>query len=192
VPRPLSSEIHTALLEAAGRLFYERGIGTTGVDAVANTAGVGKPAVYRHFRSKAGLVDATLGKRDGDRRQSLADTLAQAPSPPLVRLQTAVDWQLEWVASSRFRGCGFVRAAAELQAGGAEAAGHAHRHKAWYRDQLEQLAEQAGAPNPPQLAMRLALVVEGATTLAFLGDRTEVIEGAQELAHQLIHTDCSI
>lgn len=190
MPRPPSPEIHAALLAAAGRLFYERGIGTTGVDAVASAAGVGKPAVYRHFRSKAGLIDATLAKRDDDRRRSLVAALAQAPSSPVARLTVAVDWQLEWVASARFRGCGFVRAAAELQAGGAAAAEHAREHKTWYRNQLQRLAEEAGAPDPVQLGMRLALVVEGATTLAFLGDRAEVIEAARQQAGDLIHAAC--
>jgi AcrR family transcriptional regulator len=190
MPRPQSPEIHAALLDAAGQLFYERGIAATGVDAVAAAAGVGKPAVYRHFRSKAGLVDATLAKRDDDRRQSLVDTLARASASPAGRLEAAVDWQLDWVASERFRGCGFVRAAAELEAGGAEAAERAHGHKAWYRDQLQRLAEQAGAPEAAQLAMRLALVAEGATTLAFLGDRAEVIDAARRLAQQLIRTAC--
>ena len=80
MPRPPSSEIHAALLDAAGRLFYERGIGTTGVETVAGQAGVGKPALYRHFASKAGLVDATLAKRDTDRRQSLVTALEHGPS----------------------------------------------------------------------------------------------------------------
>ncbi len=190
VPRPQSPEIHAALLDAAGRLFYERGIAATGVDAVAGVAGVGKPAVYRHFRSKAGLVEATLAKRDDDRRESFVETLARVSASPAERLEAAVDWQLEWVASERFRGCGFVRAAAELEAGGAEAAERAHGHKTWYRDQLQQLAEQAGAPNAAQLAMQLALVVEGATTLAFLGDRTEVIDAARQLAQQLVRVAC--
>lgn len=188
--RPRSPEIHAALLAAAGRLFYERGIGTTGVDAVAEAAGVGKPAVYRHFGSKAGLIDATLAKRDENRRQSLVDTLARASVSPAERLKIAVEWQLEWVASDRFRGCGFVRAAAELEAGGSEAAGRAHGHKTWYRRQLQQLAAQAGAPDPAQLGTRLALVAEGATTLAFLGDQAEIVEAARQQADDLIHAAC--
>lgn len=190
MPRPRSPEIHAALLGAAGRLFYERGIGTTGVDAVAEAAGVGKPAVYRHFRSKAGLIDATLAKRDENRRQSLVDTLARAPASPVERLKIAVEWQFEWVASERFRGCGFVRAAAELEAGGAEAAGRAHGHKTWYRHQLQELAAQAGAPDPAQLGIRLALVAEGATTLAFLGDQAEIVEAARQQVNDLIHAAC--
>jgi AcrR family transcriptional regulator len=190
MPRAPSSQVRAALLEAAGRLFYERGIGTTGVEAVAGAAGVGKPALYRHFTSKAGLVDATLAKRDADRRKTLADALKGAPASPTQRLQAAVEWQLEWVANARFRGCGFVRAAAELEAGGQAAAARAHQHKTWYRSELEQLARAAGAAEPARLAMRLALIAEGATTLAFLGDRELVIREASTTAQDLIAQAC--
>jgi AcrR family transcriptional regulator len=190
MPRAPSPQIRAALLEAAGRLFYERGIGTTGVEAVAGAAGVGKPALYRHFTSKAGLVDATLAKRDADRRQALYDALEQSSGSPAQRLQAAVDWQLEWVGNARFRGCGFVRAAAELEAGGDAAAARAHQHKTWYRSELETLALAAGAPEPARLAMRLALVAEGATTLAFLGDRELVIREARTTARDLIRQAC--
>lgn len=178
------------MLATAGRLFYEHGIGTTGVEAVASAAGVGKPAIYRHFGSKAGLIDEVLAKRDDDRRQSLVEALAQAPSCPIARLKAAVDWQLEWVASAHFCGCSFVRAAAERQAGGTAAAEHAYAHKTWYRHELEQLAREAGASDPAKLGMRLALVIEGATTLAFLGDRTEIIEAGRQQTRELIEAAC--
>jgi AcrR family transcriptional regulator len=157
---------------------------------VAGAAGVGKPALYRHFTSKAGLVDATLAKRDADRRQSLFNVLERASASPAQRLQTAVDWQLEWVADARFRGCGFVRAAAELEAGGQAAAARAHQHKTWYRSELEKLALAAGATDPARLAMRLALIAEGATTLAFLGDRELVIREASTTTRDLIQLAC--
>jgi AcrR family transcriptional regulator len=191
MPRAPSPKVHAALIAAAGRLFYERGIGTTGVEAVAGAAGVGKPALYRHFASKAGLIDATLAKRDADRRQSLFEVLERASGTPAQRLQAAVDWQLEWVADARFRGCGFVRAAAELEAGGPAAATRAHEHKTWYRSELEKLALAAGASDPTRLAMRLALIAEGATTLAFLGDRELVIREARTAARDMIRQACA-
>ena len=83
-----------------------------------------------------------------------------------------------------------MRAAAETQAGGRAAATRAHEHKTWYRAELERLASAAGAADPAQLAMRLALVVEGATTLAFLGDRDLVIAEAREMARELIQQAC--
>ena len=190
MPRTPSQEVHAALLDAAGRLFYERGIGTTGVEAVAGAAGVGKPALYRHFTSKAGLVDATLARRDANRRQSLVHLLERTSASPAERLTAAIDWQLEWVGDARFRGCGFVRAAAELEAGGDAAAARAHEHKTWYRSELEKLALAAGVADPARLAMRLALVAEGATTLAFLGDRELVIREARATARELIRQAC--
>jgi hypothetical protein len=76
------------------------------------------------------------------------------------------------------------------RAGGRAAATRAHEHKSWYRDQLEALATAAGASDPAQLAMRLVLVVEGATTLAFLGDSGLVISEARQLTRQLIQQTC--
>ncbi|MGH2902635.1 MAG: TetR/AcrR family transcriptional regulator [Solirubrobacteraceae bacterium] len=190
MPRGPSHEIHTALLRAAGRLFYERGIGTTGVETVAEAAGTGKAALYRHFDSKVGLIEATLAKRDVDRRRSLAELLEQLPANPVERLEAAVAWQLNWVGDERFRGCGFVRAAAELEAGGQAAANRAYAHKTWYRNELGRLAVEAGAADPARLAVSLALVLEGATTLAFLGDRDLMIERARQLTQRLISQAC--
>ncbi|MFN2616938.1 MAG: TetR family transcriptional regulator, partial [Thermoleophilaceae bacterium] len=66
----------------------------------------------------------------------------------------------------------------------------AHQHKTWYRSELEKLALAAGAADPPRLAMRLALIAEGATTLAFLGDRELVIREASTAARDLIQLAC--
>ena len=48
------------LIEAAAKLFYERGVHATGVDAVVHAAGLTKPTLYSHFRSKDELVAAVL------------------------------------------------------------------------------------------------------------------------------------
>lgn len=48
------------LLDAATRLFAARGVAATGVDAVAQQAGVAKSALYWHFGSKQGLVAAVV------------------------------------------------------------------------------------------------------------------------------------
>ena len=78
----------------------------------------------------------------------------------------------------------------DLEAGGQAAAARAHEHKTWYRSELEKLALAAGAADPGRLAMRLALIAEGATTLAFLGDRELVIREASATARNLIDLAC--
>ena len=74
-------ETRRAILDAAGRLFAERGYVATSFDAIAEAAGVGRATVFDHFASKAELLksayDVTLVGDDEpvalpDRPESLA------------------------------------------------------------------------------------------------------------------------
>jgi AcrR family transcriptional regulator len=46
------------ILQVAERLFFERGYGAVGVDAIGAEAGVTGPAIYSHFRGKADILAA--------------------------------------------------------------------------------------------------------------------------------------
>lgn len=52
-----------AILEAAGRLFLERGFNATSMDAIAEAAPVSKPTLYSHFKDKGDLFGAVIGGR---------------------------------------------------------------------------------------------------------------------------------
>ena len=65
------------LVDTAEALFYARGITATGVDTVVREAGVSKPTLYAHFRSKDELVAAVLEARHA-RRVARARRLARS------------------------------------------------------------------------------------------------------------------
>lgn len=52
-----------AILDAAGRLFLERGYNATSMDAIAEAAPVSKPTLYSHFKDKNDLFAAVIGGR---------------------------------------------------------------------------------------------------------------------------------
>jgi AcrR family transcriptional regulator len=54
------------IVEAAGRLFGERGYDATRLDDIAHAAGVTKPILYRHFGSKRALYLALLERHRDD------------------------------------------------------------------------------------------------------------------------------
>jgi AcrR family transcriptional regulator len=58
--RPQDPNITAAVLEAAIGLLAERGFGALSVAAIAERAGVGKPAIYRRFASKEDVVMAAI------------------------------------------------------------------------------------------------------------------------------------
>jgi AcrR family transcriptional regulator len=54
------SDVQEALIEAATRLFSERGPAAVGVREIAQSAGVNHGLVHRHFGSKTGLLKAVV------------------------------------------------------------------------------------------------------------------------------------
>jgi len=63
--RPRSITSHRKVLEAALSLFAERGIDSTSMDAIAETSGVSKATIYKHWRDKDKLCLEVLGYLHG-------------------------------------------------------------------------------------------------------------------------------
>ncbi|MFI6507474.1 TetR/AcrR family transcriptional regulator [Streptosporangium sp. NPDC050855] len=66
-----------AVLEAAARLFAERGVEAVSMDQVAAAAGVGKGTLFRRFGDKAGLAAALLDARE----RVLQEAILHGPPP---------------------------------------------------------------------------------------------------------------
>jgi AcrR family transcriptional regulator len=64
--RPRSREADQAILQAALRLLTEEGYPRMSIEAVARTANVGKPAIYRRYRDKADLAAAAIADIGGN------------------------------------------------------------------------------------------------------------------------------
>lgn len=59
-PKEASDRARAQILEAATELFSEQGFAATPVSLICQRAGVAKPALYWHFDSKEGLLEAVL------------------------------------------------------------------------------------------------------------------------------------
>ncbi len=65
------------ILDAAARLFAERGVDAVSLDAVAAEAGVGKGTVFRRFGDRSGLAAALLD----DQERTLQQAILSGPPP---------------------------------------------------------------------------------------------------------------
>ena len=59
-PRKLAGEVDARILDAARRLFLERGLAGTSVDEIASLARAGKPTIYARFPNKEALFTAVV------------------------------------------------------------------------------------------------------------------------------------
>ncbi|WP_030543485.1 TetR/AcrR family transcriptional regulator [Streptomyces albus] len=172
-----ADEARERLLDAAERLFYERGIQAVGMDQLRTASGVSLKRLYQCFPSKGDLVESCLRRRDERWRAALADHVSRHAGDQAERPLLVFDWLGEWFAEPGFRGCAFINAYSELAALSPGAAQAARDHKLSFLAYMTALVEEAAAvadltpADPAVLARQLVLLADGAiTTAAMTGD----------------------
>jgi AcrR family transcriptional regulator len=181
---PESRTARQRLLAAADELFYAEGVQTVGIDRIIEHAGVAKASLYNIFGNKEGLVGAYLASRHDDTTERLVAAVGRYRSPR-KRLLAVFEAQGKIVAEPGFRGCAFMSATAEAPRGGVieEAADN---YRAWIRALFTELAEQAGAANPAELARRLQIIYDGAGLAARMDHDPSIARSARAAAEALL------
>jgi AcrR family transcriptional regulator len=162
------------ILQAADRLFYQKGIRAVGVDTIAAEAGISKRSLYDTFPSKDALVAAYLKERI--RPLPVSDDPAAAQVLKLFdQLQTRFE-------AGDFRGCPFVNAVTELAQDCQDARAIALGYKEERRQHISALLAEAGAMDPDALASQIALLMEGAIASMLVRENASVAGQARDAA----------
>ncbi|MET4590915.1 AcrR family transcriptional regulator [Arthrobacter sp. 754] len=173
------------ILATAFRLFYAQGLRAAGIDTIIAESGVAKATFYKYFPAKDDLILAYLEKVDGVWTGQLHAAAEAAGPDPADQLVGLFDALATACRRDGYRGCAFINAAAESPSGTRvhdRTVAHKKKISAWIRD----LAVQAGAPEPEQLARSLALVLDGGLASGVLdGDPASALT-ARNTAAQLV------
>ncbi|MFE5891905.1 TetR/AcrR family transcriptional regulator [Streptomyces sp. NPDC056468] len=178
------------VLEAAERLFYERGIHAVGVDLIAAEAGVTKKTLYDRFGSKERIVVEYLTGRDERWRAFLAqyldDHLDAAHATPRARVLAVFDASRAWSAEYGSKGCSMVNAHAEIS----DPAHPAHPviagQKEWMLALFTRLARDVAPDDADRLGRTLMLLHEGALVAHGLNTFPDPIAHARAQAAALL------
>ncbi|GHE42664.1 TetR family transcriptional regulator [Streptomyces longispororuber] len=173
------------VLEAAGRLFYERGIHAVGVDLVAAEAGVTKKTLYDRFGSKEQLVVEYLADRDERWRAFLAGYLDRARTPR-SRVLAVFDAARDWAGPHLSRGCGMINAHAEIGDPAHPAYAVIAGQKAWTLALLTGLAREVAPRRASGLGRSLALLHEGGLVAHGMGIFPDALGHARREAEALL------
>jgi AcrR family transcriptional regulator len=98
-PRELAGEVEARILDAARRIFLERGLAGASMDEIARLARAGKPTIYARFPSKEALFTAVV-------MQSVAANIARfealTPTGATIeeRFESVAVTILQWVMVS--------------------------------------------------------------------------------------------
>ena len=185
--RRKSAETRQHIMDAAYTLFYQNGFMRTGVDAIANAAGITKRTLYQHFGSKDELIGAVLEHQHQmalERIRQWADGITGEPDQMVMML---FDKLARWAAETEWQGSGFTRAAVEFS----DQPGHPARQAARrQKEKVERyLVEKFAAQEldgAEQLVREVVLLIEGCQTLALIHDNLDYIDAARHAALILV------
>jgi len=180
------SDARERILMTAYGLFCRHGINAVGVDTIIEQSDVAKMTLYRHFRSKDELVLAVLERREELWTQGwLAAEVRRRTSDPAGRLLAIFDVFDGWFRRRSFEGCLFINALLEVE-DRKHAIHQASREQlAHIRSFLEELAREAGVPEPEPFARQWHILMKGSIVAATEGDVDAALR-AQALGRLLL------
>lgn len=173
------------ILDASFRLFYAGGLHGVGIDRIIAESRVAKATLYKHFPTKDDLVIAYLDEVDATWTTQLRAAAEAAGASPRGRLIGAFDALSAVCAAEGYRGCAFINATAEFGPG-TRIHDRALAHKDSVREWLTDLATEAGAARPDELARTLSLLIDGALASGSLDARPDAPLAAKAAAELVV------
>lgn len=184
--RPADPTTRERILDAAGQLFYVRGIRAVGMAEIVTAAGCGKNVLYRHFPSKDELVLAYL-QRSAEQLDASMDAavagLDEIPSAALVAITREV---ADRVTARGFRGCPFRNYLREMRDPSDAPGRFALTEVRALRKRVDRLVVDVDTDEPALLADRVWLVLEGLYASAPYGDRASAATTAVGMVQDLL------
>ncbi len=180
------------ILDSAEQLFFTDGIAVTGVDRVADSAGVAIATLYKHVGSKDGLLQAVLARRLRSWIEHWDAAIAAAGSPT-GRLLAIFDAVTTFRASAgATQWCCFLATASE-RPGPSDAQPDAVRDLIEQEtrlviERLHQLAVEADLDDPSTVASSLLLVYNGVLSSLLRSAPAEPLTYARRLGELLIES----
>jgi len=175
------------VLRAADRVFYERGIASTGINLLTDLAGVARMSLYKNFRSKDEVVLEYLERRHeqwkqlhGARVEAAQTRLERALCVPRSYIDRAE------LRGENFLGCGLLNAAGELPAHN-PARQRVLEIKSRVAATFVEDLTQAGVPDAETVGEELFLLLEGGMVHAGLRADREYVLRVSAMVEQAIY-----
>ena len=158
-----AEETRHQLLEAAQRVFAEKGVSRTSLQDIAQAAGVTRGAIYWHFKNKAELFNAMMDSAVLPMEQAMQQIGHDAGQDPLVELERAMLQTMRSIESNARTRAIFEVATLKVEYVD-ELLAVKQRHVKCYLDgtqQMQRSLEDAAARRAVTLAVPAAVAAHG-------------------------------
>ena len=187
--RSKGSGARERLLDTAYQLFHSNTLNTVGVDRIVAEAGVAKTTLYRHFPSKEDLAVSVLSRHQEVWTTGwLEQEIARRGETSAARLLALFDAFDMWFRRNDYEGCLFTRTLLETRAPANPVRAAATAGLANVRALIRDLATDAGVRDAESFALKIQLLLLGATVAAVSGELDAARQG-REVARLMLEQE---
>ncbi len=156
------------ILRTASDLFYRFSIHKVGIDRIIAESGVAKMTFYKHFPSKARLVDEYLQRSTVTWLAMLQTATERRDLSPVERIMAIFDTLDGSFRQQPFRGCPFVKGMAEFgpDADSPEVQATIAAYFQSLHDMIETVIAPLALPDPDKLVLQILSLIQGSIVLA--------------------------
>ena len=187
--RFMGSGARERVVDTAYELFHRNTLNTVGVDRIVAEAGVAKTTLYRHFPSKEDLAVSVLARHQEVWTTGwLEQEIARRGETPAARLLALFDAFDMWFRRNDYEGCLFTRTLLETRAPANPVRAAATAGLANVRALIRDLATDAGVRDAESFALKIQLLLLGATVAAVSGELDAARQG-REVARLMLEQE---
>ena len=154
------------IVEAAFKLFKERGFYATGVDLIMRTANVSKRTLYKYFPSKNDLIVTVLEHYRTTYKEHMHTLLDHQDMTSKEKILAIFDDATSWFDDTNFHGCLAVNAMGEFSGKDQVIEDSCISFKRWEIEVLSNLTKGFDEKSPDELAHKLFVLLEGMSAIA--------------------------
>jgi len=186
--QPRGQQVIDKILQTADRLFYKQGYNATGVNQIAEEAGIAKNSLYQHFESKTDVLIGCIELNHQGWYQRLK-TMVDQTADPKQKLLAIFDYHISRQTYREHGGCPFVKANDEAGMIDVRVLDSIQKVKRQFKQMLAEWVANSGHKKlltDEDLTQLIFVLVEGGTTAASMFKNTVDLESSKQIIQQLI------
>jgi len=178
------------IMETADRLFYEQGFNLTGINQIIEEAGISKPSLYNHFKSKNELLLAYLDQHYAKWFAGL-DVFSESYDTPLEKIMALFDFRISRQVAREYKGCAWNKIVNEVPRHELEVFERVAKFKDDMRARIVGLVAQLHRPGDrlltdEELVQVIFSELESGVLVAHLTKSHTALENAKNIVRKLV------
>jgi AcrR family transcriptional regulator len=178
------------IMDTADRLFYEQGFNLTGINQIIGEAGISKPSLYNHFRSKNDLLLAYMDQLYTKWFADL-DTYSSNLESPLEKVIALFDYRINRQITSSYKGCAWNKIVNEVATSELGVFERASKFKNDLRIRIVNLVGQLNRPidkllNDEELVEVIFSELESGVLMSHITKSNDSLENAKNIVRKLV------